>query len=64
MKSRKRVQRPSCMIIISGCEVVKVVATDVATMAGVVDEVETPVVCSPDVCWTQVTPPDCWVTML
>jgi hypothetical protein len=47
MKNRKRVQRPFCMIIVSGCEVVQVVATDVAT---VVDEVETPLVCSPEVC--------------
>jgi hypothetical protein len=61
MKSRRRVQRPSCMIIASGCEVVKVVAADVAI---VVDEVETLVICSPEICWTRVTPPDCWVALL
>jgi hypothetical protein len=37
----KRVQRPALGIITSGGEVVDVVAAEVPTMAGVVDEVDT-----------------------
>jgi hypothetical protein len=64
MKSRKRVQRPSCMVITSGRGVVGVVDVGVAAMAGVVDEVEMPVTCSAEVSWAGVTKPDCRVTLL
>jgi hypothetical protein len=45
IKSLKRVQRPALGIITSGGEVVEVVAAEVLTMAGVVDEAPDTVAC-------------------
>jgi hypothetical protein len=45
IKSLKRVQRPALSIITSGGEVVDVVAAEVLTMAGVVDEAPDTVAC-------------------
>jgi len=56
----ERVQRPALGIITSGGDVVDVVAAEVPTMAGVVDEVDT-VACKFEDGRATAAPPDCCI---
>jgi hypothetical protein len=64
MKIRKRIQRPSGMVITSRRVAVDVVAAAAAVIASAVDEEETPAACSSKMGCAYATPPDCTGTLL